>query len=170
MADTFLSAVAVRASDSCVLSAVAAPRFTVDHASPPAKPRKKGRPRILALHGSNSNAEATHYQLIILGLNDFEPHNASCEITQLEAQHAGGKFSHQLKEPGRSWDVPNAPLSVSLRYIVEQVKTHGRYDAVRARCSRIRMRMLAPCIDGSLLYCAWRALTIRRTASAKARA
>ena len=123
MADTFLSAVTMRASDAMRSTTIGVAIV---------KPRKKGRPRIIALHGSNSNAEATHYQLIILGLNDFDPAQASCEITQLEAQHAGGKFSHELKEPGRSWDVPSAPLSDSLRFIVEQVKAHGRYDGVRA--------------------------------------
>ena len=38
----------------------------------------KRRPRLLCCHGSNSNAEATRYQAILLGLDDLEPADAPC--------------------------------------------------------------------------------------------
>lgn len=43
----------------------------------------KRRPRLLCCHGSNSNAEATRYQAILLGLDDLEPAAARCHCVFL---------------------------------------------------------------------------------------
>ena len=46
--------------------------------APAAAAVTKRRPRLLCCHGSNSNAEATRYQAMLLGLDDLEPADARC--------------------------------------------------------------------------------------------
>jgi hypothetical protein len=87
------------------------------------------RTRLLCLHGSASNAEATSFQLMILGLYDLDAKLSMCDCTFLEGPHvAPFAFDPQLQGEARSWHMPNRPLDAGLRRVVEHVNQHGPYD------------------------------------------
>lgn len=107
----------------------ATPSLQERFALPSKKPAAK-RPRVLALHGSNSNSESTMFQLTILGLTDLEPNDGWCDCTFLEAPHKDGKWNSDIEGDGRSWYVATGEgtLDVSLRYVVSHIEREGPYD------------------------------------------
>lgn len=119
-------------------------------------PTARSRPRLLCLHGSRSNAEATEMQMLIFGLHDFEPSKSTCACTFLEAPHKTGKFNADLETDGRSW-LPDAPVEgqaepavqtalAGLRHIVEHCEREGGYDG-GASPSHTRKTHLGCCPD-----------------------
>ena len=91
---------------------------------------KDKRPRLLGLHGSNSNAEATMFQMIILGLSDFEPADGPYHCTFLEAPLRAGKFDDGLKTEAWSWHVQGQSLDIGLKKIIQHCEEMGPYDGV----------------------------------------
>jgi hypothetical protein len=71
-----------------------------------------------------------HGRLMILGLHDFEPQQASCACTFLEGPFAAGKHDAMLVTEGRSWHVQGEAIDVGLRAIVAHVEQAGVYDGV----------------------------------------
>ena len=74
----------------------------------------------------------TGYQLMILGLSDFDEKDAPCACTHLNGPHKAGKFDAGLQEEGRSWHVAGKPIEEGLKLVVEHVHAVGAYDGAYA--------------------------------------
>ena len=107
------------------------PRETAPLHAPISKAAAPSKPRLLCLHGSQSNPETTGFQVEILGLHDPVPTDARCDCTLLEAPHAGGTSSlDSFGSSVKSWHIAGVAdsLEVSLRTVVEHVESSGPYD------------------------------------------
>lgn len=97
----------------------------------PTRQATHSKPRLLCLHGSASNAEATMFQVMILGLYDLDEKSSPCDCVFLEGPHlARGAFDPHLQGEARSWHTPTQPLEVGLRHVVSHIEEHGPYDGV----------------------------------------
>lgn len=88
-------------------------------------------PRILCLHGHNSNNDITELQIMALGLSI--DHNFECEL--LHGPHKG-LSSRGLEVfsdgPWYTWGLSEKDFDMSLEYVANHVKTNGPYDGVYA--------------------------------------
>ena len=102
---------------------------------PPSMPR--GKPRLLCLHGLDSNADVTRLQCTLLGLDDM------CDCTYLtapfdtggaEARKEGAYVEVMENATLCSWYRDGEPASMSegLRYVIDHVAKEGPYDGVYA--------------------------------------
>ncbi|KAL1524979.1 hypothetical protein AB1Y20_019855 [Prymnesium parvum] len=81
-----------------------------------------GKPRLLLLHGRNSNSEVSRMQAMILELD----RTASCFF--LDAPHQAGKYDRELTEEGRSWVSPDGSVAAAIEHVLAFCRAQGPFD------------------------------------------
>merc|ERR1712185_458365 len=80
------------------------------------------KPKLLCLHGRNSNKSVSEMQAIVLALDTV----ASCSF--VDAPHLGEKYDKDLEGDGRTWIGADGDLRPSLEHVVEHCKKEGPFD------------------------------------------